>query len=231
MAERFDKPVVDLFDVQDEIVSRLANALNAELIAAEANRAEHSPHPGSMDFYFQGAAWMNKGSSPEYMTQARGFFERALAVDPANVEALVGMARVDSQRGAYFMADDRATPLAAAEATLTKVLSLAPNHPVAHYLTGLVEIFSNRAAQGIAECERALELDRNLAAAHALVGFAKYVTGRGKETETHVQEAFRLVSSRYECLRVAYLDWQRQSAARCRRGSTYMGAPRTGGQP
>jgi hypothetical protein len=113
-AERFDKPVVDLFDVQDEIVSRVANALNAELIAAEANRAEHSPHPGSMDFYFQGAAWMNKGSSPEYMSQARSYFERALALDSGNIEALVGIARVDSQRGAYFMADDRATPLAAA---------------------------------------------------------------------------------------------------------------------
>jgi TolB-like protein len=137
-AERFDKPVVDLFDMQDEIVSRLANALNAELIAAEANRAERSPHPGSMDFYF--TAWMNRGSSPEYMTQARGYFERALALDPGNVEALVGMARVDSQRGAYFMADDRATPLTAAEATLTEVLSIAPNHPMAHYLTGLVEI-------------------------------------------------------------------------------------------
>ena len=35
-AERFDKPIADLFDMQDEIVSRLANALNAELIAAEA---------------------------------------------------------------------------------------------------------------------------------------------------------------------------------------------------
>jgi len=41
-AERFDKPVADLFDMQDEIVSRLANALNAELIAAEARRAELS---------------------------------------------------------------------------------------------------------------------------------------------------------------------------------------------
>ena len=191
-AERFDKPVADLFDMQDEIVSRLANALNAELVAAEASRAEHSPHPGSMDFYFQGAAWLNRGSSPEYMTQARGYFEAALALDPGNVEALVGMARVDAQRGAYFMADDRAGRLAAAEATLTKVLSLAPSHPMAHYLTGLVEIFSNRADQGVAECQRALELDRNLAAAHALIGFAKYVTGRGKETEAHVQEALRL---------------------------------------
>ena len=38
-AERFDKTVADLFDMQDEIVARLANALNAQLIIAEARRA------------------------------------------------------------------------------------------------------------------------------------------------------------------------------------------------
>ena len=43
-AERFDKPLADLFDMQDEIVSRLAGALNTELIAAEARRAEQAPH-------------------------------------------------------------------------------------------------------------------------------------------------------------------------------------------
>ena len=40
-AERFDKPLADLFDMQDEIVARLAGALNAQLVAAEARRAEH----------------------------------------------------------------------------------------------------------------------------------------------------------------------------------------------
>jgi TolB-like protein len=35
-AERFDKPVADLFDMQDEIVSRLANTLNTQLVTAEA---------------------------------------------------------------------------------------------------------------------------------------------------------------------------------------------------
>jgi tetratricopeptide (TPR) repeat protein len=63
---------------------------------------------------------------------------------------------------------------------------------MAHCLLGIVQIFSNRAEQGIAECERALALDRNLAVAHAQIGFAKYVTGRGEETEAHVQEALRL---------------------------------------
>src|SRR5271155_4068884 len=52
-AERFDKPLADLFDMQDEIVARLAGALNAELVAAEARR-EQAPSPDSMDHYFQG---------------------------------------------------------------------------------------------------------------------------------------------------------------------------------
>ena len=90
-AERFDKPVADLFDMQDEIVSRLANTLDAQLIAAEARRAERSLHPDAMDLYFPGHGLLNKGRTPEYLTQARGFFERALALDPGNVEALVGI--------------------------------------------------------------------------------------------------------------------------------------------
>ena len=44
-AERFDKPLADLFDMQDEIVARLAGALNAQLVAAEARRAERAPTP------------------------------------------------------------------------------------------------------------------------------------------------------------------------------------------
>ena len=95
-AERFDKPVADLFDMQDEIVSRLANTLDAELIAAEARRAERSPHPDAMDLVFQGRAWFNKGLTPDCMAQARGFFEKAMALDPGNVEAMVGLARVDA---------------------------------------------------------------------------------------------------------------------------------------
>ena len=44
-AERFDKPLADLFDMQDEIVARLAGTLSAELVAAEARRAEQAPDP------------------------------------------------------------------------------------------------------------------------------------------------------------------------------------------
>ncbi len=90
-AERFEKPVTDLFDMQDEIVARLANSLNAQLVAVEARRADRAPTPDSMDLYFQGTAWVNRGVTPENMAKARGCFERALALDPINVDALVGL--------------------------------------------------------------------------------------------------------------------------------------------
>jgi tetratricopeptide (TPR) repeat protein len=105
---------------------------------------------------------------------------------------MVGMATVDAIVATAFMSDDRAALLAAAEATLVKVLSLAPNHAIAHFVLGAVLNATNRAVQGIAECKRALALDRNLAEAHAEIGLAKYCLGRGAETEAHMNEAFRL---------------------------------------
>jgi tetratricopeptide (TPR) repeat protein len=191
-AERFDKPVADIFDMQDEIVSRLANALDAELITAEARRAERSLHPDATDLYFRGMAYIYKGLTNEYLAQARGFFERALVLDPGNIQALVGTASVDFIIGGSFSTDDRAAPLAAAEATLIKVLSQAPQYARAHMFIGVVYNLTNRAAQGIAECEQAIALDRNLADAHAIIGWAKFLLGRGEETGAHILEAFRL---------------------------------------
>ncbi len=191
-AERFDKPVADLFEMQDEIVSRLANTLNAQLIAVEARRAQRSPRPDALDLIFQGMAWFNGGLTPEKMKQARSFFERALALDPGNIEAIVGMARADASAGASLMTDDRLTDFTRSEKALTEVLSMSPRHAVAHAVLGLIQIVTNRAAQGIAECEQALVLDRNLAQAHAFIGLGKVFLGRSVETEGHVHEALRL---------------------------------------
>jgi TolB-like protein/class 3 adenylate cyclase len=189
---RFDKPLANLFDLQDEIVSRLANELDAQLVEVEARRAEHSVHPDAMDLYFRGIAHLNKGMTLEHLTQARGFFERALALDPGSIEVLVGTAIVDYSMGVNFFTDERAASLAAAETALNKVLSMAPQHAQAHMYLGVVYIFTFRAAQGIAECERALALDQNLANAHAWIGRGKFHLGRAEETEAHIQEALRL---------------------------------------
>ena len=207
-AERFDKPLADLFDMQDEIVARLAASLNAQLVAAEARRAEQAPKPDSIDLNFQGLACFNKGVTPDNLGRARTFFDRALAADPGNVDALIGSGFVDLIEGALSFVADPIAAFAAAEAKLTKALSSVTDHAVGHTWLGLVDILTKRAAEGIAECEHALALDRNLAQAHALIGQGKIFIGRAEETEAHVAEALHL-SPRdtwaYACMNMAGL--------------------------
>jgi TolB-like protein len=169
-AERFEKPVTDLFDMQDEIVARL----------------------DAMDLIFQGIHLQFKGWTPDNLAQARALFVRALALDPDNASALLQLAIVNVSAVGSFMTDDRATLLAEAERDATRALSLAPDFALAHMILGAVYIVTNRAMEGIAECEQALKLDRNLADAHSCIGLAKFLLGRGEETEAHTLEALRL---------------------------------------
>jgi TolB-like protein/class 3 adenylate cyclase/Tfp pilus assembly protein PilF len=191
-AERFDKPLADLFGMQDEIVASLASQLGAELITNEARRAERAPTPDSMDLYFQGMAWLNKGRNPGNVERARSFFERASALDPDNLDAAVGLAAAEVQGATGYYVDDRAERLASAEANLNRVLSQSPNNARAHYLIGRAFAQDKRGAQGIAESERALALNPNLASAHSLIGLAKLFDGHPEETESHELEALHV---------------------------------------
>ena len=147
-------------------------------------------------------------------------FERAVALDPANVMGLVGIASVNLAVATVFLPDDRAARIAAAEESLTKALSLAPENAIAHLLLGVVQMHTDRALQGIRSCERALDLDRNLAAAHAQIGDCKSVLGQPEETEAHIQEALRL-SPRDRDVYLWFIspDWPNFSSAGKRRQS------------
>ena len=136
--------------------------------------------------------WLNKGLTPHNVAQARTFFDRALAADPDNVDALIGSGRAEALEAANSFVTDPMAAFAAAEAKLTKALSSVPDHAHGHMWLGLVETFTKRTARGIAECEHALELDRNLASAHGVIGFGKVLIGRAEETEAHIAEALRL---------------------------------------
>ena len=77
-AERFDKPLADLFDMQDEIVARLAGAFNAQLLAAEAQRAEQAPTPELDGPLLSGFGLAQQGFYPRhYCASAQIFRPRA----------------------------------------------------------------------------------------------------------------------------------------------------------
>jgi tetratricopeptide (TPR) repeat protein len=87
-------------------------------------------------------------------------------------------------------------------------------------------MLTRRPAQGIAECEHALALDHNSAAAHGLLGYAKYLLGRGAETEAHINEAFRL--SPRDTVAHVWLVWVGLSKAQLNAGTEAVAWMRRG---
>src|SRR5436190_11331946 len=89
-AERFDYAADDLFALQDEVTSRIANEFNLEVIRAEAARP--TEHPDALHCIFRGRAARNRGSTPENFSESIELFERALCLEPASVDARVALA-------------------------------------------------------------------------------------------------------------------------------------------
>ena len=168
-ADRFDKPVANFFDMQDDIVARLANELGVELVRTEARRSEKTTNPDALDLVFQGLGWFLKGPSVENLGCARSSFDRALALDPDNIGALVNVAFVEFAAVATFYPQDMASRLAAAERAAARALSLSPENARAHECMGCILSLTGRTERAIVECEGALTIDPNLADAHATI--------------------------------------------------------------
>jgi TolB-like protein len=78
-AERFDRDLGNLFDLQNEITGRIARALQSQLVIAEANRS--IDRPDAQDYIFQGRAALTKPISRETYAEAESLFER-FTLDP-----------------------------------------------------------------------------------------------------------------------------------------------------
>jgi TolB-like protein/Tfp pilus assembly protein PilF len=192
-AERFDKPRSDIFDMQDEITTRLARTIGVELVAAESRRAERE-RPGSMDavdLAMRGWAILNQPKSHAHRG-ACDLFEDALRRDDRNVEALIGLAAHHSDEVRTFASTNRDGQLRIAETAITKALALAPGNAAAHFVYGNVLHVAGATERSLREFELAISLDRNLAWAYANSGFAKVLLGRAEEAEADLMNAIRL---------------------------------------
>jgi len=130
-AERFDGDTGDLFALQDEITSRIAIALNLELIGAEAVRPTR--HADALDCILRGRAAFNKPPSPEKYTEPIDLYEQALALDPWSVDAHSLLATALMARVVDFMSDTPAADITRAEELVGKALAASPRSPAAHF--------------------------------------------------------------------------------------------------
>jgi adenylate cyclase len=189
-AERLDRDTGDLFPLQNEITTRLANALGVELIAAEAARP--TEHPDALDYILQGRAVSLKPRTPDTCREAINLFERALALDPQSVEGQSRLAYSLAGPVLDGMADSAADDLARAEGLVDRALTASPRYALAHHVKGHVLRAQNRWQEAIPEYEAALALDHNWTRAFTNLGWCKLYTGSIEEVTPLVEQAIRL---------------------------------------
>jgi adenylate cyclase len=208
-AERFDRDIGNLFALQDEITTRIANALGVELIAAEAARP--SEHPDAVDYILRGRAAAAKGPGREHTDEAIGFFERALAIDPQSVEAQAGLAGALAGRVRLAESGSPAADIERASRLLTQALALSPRSTLAHTAKAGLLRAQGRWDEAISEYETVLASDRNAAIALFGIGICKVQIGLANEAIQPLEQSIRLdprdpyIVFRYDWLGLAHL--------------------------
>ena len=193
-ADRFEGERSKLGELQVEAVSRLANSLGVELVKAEALRAmrEGPSNPDAVDLAMQADYKTNFPDSKANMNDQETLAERALALDPQNVRALMVLAEASVGRVIDRWSDDPASDIARAEKGIDAALALQPENSRAHFDKGQVYYVKRQFGPSIAENETASALDPNNANAHAFAGFLKVYLGRAEDGLAGLEAAFRL---------------------------------------
>jgi len=189
-ADRFDSDTVDLSSLQNEITSRIANALGVELIAAEAARL--TEYLDALDLVLRGRAVLwQPGTHDSYM-EAINLFEHALALDPESVEAQSRLANALVVRVLNGMAGSPAADLARAEGLIDQALATSPRYAFAHHVKGHVLLALRGWEEAIAEYEAALASNHNLVAALHGLALCKLCAGSIGEVPQLMEQAIRL---------------------------------------
>jgi TolB-like protein/Flp pilus assembly protein TadD len=192
-AERFTGDTSDLFALQDEITSRIAVALNLELINVEAARP--TDNPNTLDYIFRGRAAFSKPQSQDSFSdfsEAVGFFERAVALDPKSVEARSWLATALAVRKLNGITASATTDIARAKALVGQALAASPRSPLAHFANGQVLRAQGRHEEAIPEFEEVIAFNRNWVGAYGNLGQCKFFVARVEEAIQLVVQAIRL---------------------------------------
>jgi len=194
-ADRFEEDMADVFKLQDQVVARLANALGTELVKAEAEKSTHSGNPDAIDLSMRGWAILNQQqlfADNNSLAQALGLFERALNLDPHNVDALVGAAATERWDFIYGGMDEKPGQISKIEGLLANAIRIDPTNARAYVVRAQTYRVTRRTKEAAEAAQNGVRLNPNYASAYAQLAVDQITTAEYPLAIANIDQAIKL---------------------------------------
>jgi serine/threonine protein kinase/Tfp pilus assembly protein PilF len=198
-AERYDRELKDVFEVQDEIARSISQALRIKLSPQEekAIARKQTDNPQAYDYYLRGRQFFHQFRRKGF-DFARQMFARAIVIDPHYARAFAGVA--DCCSFLYMYWDSSEDNLNEAEAASRKALELDPELADAHAAGGLAFALKKKFVEAQQEFEAAIRLDPKLYEAYYFYARTSFQRGDLAKAAELYEQAAKLNPDDYQAV-------------------------------
>ena len=194
-AERYDRDLTDIFDVQDDVTRQIVGALRVTLSAAEKSRIAGggTKNVEAHDLFLKGRELMNGvKKDPEIFDRWMGCFRRAIELDPDYSDAYAGLSMGYNLDHQNRWSDKPELSLGEAERFADMAIAKDDKNPYAHLVAAVAAMSKKDYRRWADESERALALNPNFAPATAARGILYIYTGEPGKAIRYIELAMRL---------------------------------------
>ena len=192
-AGRFEESIADLFKLQDEVVARLANALDFQLLKAEAVKGARSRNPDAIDLDMRGVAllWLPT-ITKESNNTSRALLEQALKIDPNFADALAGEAWTYVYEYIYGWTNPETDYDAKILGLADRSIALDPDNAYGYAAKTYYLSNSNCPSEALGVANTGLVHNPNNAVLHGMRSGAEAALGRFEAAKSDAQQYLRL---------------------------------------
>ena len=192
-ADRYDRQLADIFDVQDEVVQAIVTAIEPKILSSERNRALRKP-PENLDAWesYQRGLWYTFQYDPDDRDRALGFFRRAIELDPGFASAYAGLGYALYVYIILGVSPNRLDDIARAFEVSKTALRLNARDPFGWVALSRAHLLRSELEAAVVAADNAIALNPNLALAHFARAHTLWHAGRPQEAVVSHDEAIRL---------------------------------------
>lgn len=192
-AERYDRPMKDIFSLQDEIVRRIVTTLNLQLTLWEKYGVLVRKRTDNLEAYDDLLRGVEYGfsSTKQGNEKARQMYEKAIALDPKYADAYAQLAWTYYFDWIFVWSRDPHT-LDRVFDLAQQAVALDDSHPMGYILLNRVSLYRRQYEQALSHIHRAIALDPNNARAYFWLGNTLALSGRPAEAIGFAEKAMRL---------------------------------------